>query len=178
MNAEMKAEGRELGKLIERIEPLLHSFIRKYNHGKYGIDGDDLLQEAEIRLWKVLENGHDIRFLSSYLDKVVLSIILGRSRQLDKERSASFSEELRGRIRGSFAPGKPAASTEAMKDAVRGTLDSLKEARRIVIELSLSGLSIQEIAENQGWTLKKTYNLYERGIKDIKTKLDKKGPRR
>jgi len=173
----MKAHKFELEDLIGRFEPLIRSFIGKYNHGKYGLDIDDLLQEAEIRLWKVLENGHDIRFLSSYLDKVVYSIVLSRFKQMDKERSASCSEELRGYFEKNIVQDRADASREEMKGAVRRALDSIRESRRIALDLTLSGLSIQEIAERQGWTLKKTYSLYERGLRDIKSILGRKGLR-
>jgi RNA polymerase sigma factor (sigma-70 family) len=171
----MKAPEVDPQVLVNRYERLILSFISKYNHGRYGLETDEVLQETKVRLWRVLENGHDIRYLSSYIHKIVYSIVLSHFKHLDRERSASYSEELRPYLENSPVWDAPDDHREDMKAAIRGALNSLRESRRTVLELTLSGLSIHEIAERQNWSLKKTYSLYERSLKDIKRVLRSKG---
>jgi len=173
----MNDQGSEKGSLIEKYEKLMLSFIGKYNNGNNSLDADDLLQESKIRLWKVLENGHDIKFLASYIKKIVDSIVLNHLKEIHKERSFIHSEELCKFYEKHFLENRSDNDRQEMEDVVRTTIDALIGSRRIVLNLTISGFSLQEIAEMQKWTLKKTYNLYERGLKDLKRIFNEKGYR-
>jgi len=174
---DMSDQDSEKGNLIEKYEKLMRAFIGRHSYGHNSLDADDLLQESKIRLWKVLENGHDIKFLASYIKKIVDSIVLNHLKEIHKERSFIHSEELRKFYEKHFLENRSDDDKEEMEDVVRTTIDSLVGSRRIVLNMTISGFSIQEIAEMKKWTLKKTYNLYERGLKDLKRIFNEKGYR-
>jgi DNA-directed RNA polymerase specialized sigma24 family protein len=56
-----------------------------------------------------------------------------------------------------------------------GALDEMKESQRYVISMYLSGMDLDEIAELRKWTPGKTKNLYYRGLKDLKKRLEIRG---
>jgi len=173
----MNDQGGERGNLIEKYEKLMRSFIGKYNYGPHSLDVDDLLQESKIRLWKVLENGHDIKYLASYIKKIVDSIVINHLKEIHKERTFIHSEELR-EFHEKHVPGNSLDDhKQEMAEIIRNRIDSLAGSRRIVLDMTISGFSIREIAEMKKWTLKKTYNLYERGIRDLKRICNEKGYR-
>ncbi|MCX6563854.1 MAG: hypothetical protein NTU60_09650 [Candidatus Aminicenantes bacterium] len=170
----MSNKGSTRDDLLEKYEKLMRSFIGKYSLGHNSLDVDDLLQESKIRLLKVLENGHEIKFLASYIKKIVDSIVLTHIHEIHKERSFLHSEGLRVFHEKRLLESQSDETKQEMKDFVRAAIDSLVGSRRIVLNMTMSGFSIQEIAETQKWTLKKTYNLYERGLKDLERIFHKK----
>jgi DNA-directed RNA polymerase specialized sigma24 family protein len=62
-----------------------------------------------------------------------------------------------------------------LKQILLRSLNELKGSRRYVIDLYLSGLELDEIAQLQKWSKGKTNNLFYRGLKDLKKRLKKRG---
>jgi RNA polymerase sigma factor (sigma-70 family) len=154
---------------------LIRSFAWKYGFDRCGIDPDDIVQETKIRLWKVLENGRDIDYIAAYVRKIVDSVIIEQLDRRTRERTAIDAERARifsDRHQGSNPPGR---FEPELADIVREALPGLGASRRAVLQLTIAGFSIMEIASLKGWTLKKTYHLYERGLKDIRRILAPKG---
>lgn len=154
---------------------LIRSFAWKYGFDRFGIDADDLVQETKIRLWKVLENGRDIEYIAAYVRKIVDSVIIEQLDRRTHERSAIDAERARIFSERQRAPCPPGRPRMELADTVREALPGLSASRRAVLQLTISGFSIMEIASLKGWTLKKTYHLYERGLKDIRKILTLKG---
>ena len=150
-------------------------FLRKYDHTRYGITTDDVLQEIKIRLWKVLEKGNGIQSFSAYLKKIVDSVIINNLRDVHREREAMHSVEFQSHLRDNGHDIGSDGDRDRLRGAVTNALDGLKESKRKVMYLSLSGYSIQEISGMFHWTRKKTYGLYERGLADLKKILAKEG---
>jgi len=163
---------------VERCETLIRSFLLRHNCGPDAIDADDLLQEAKIRLWKVLENGHDIEYLAAYIRKIVDSIVMNHLQRVIRERALLASADVRAMSENQSARKRGDDHRRELSEKVRAALDLLGDSRRAVLRMTISGFSIREIAASRKWTLKKTYNLYERGLKDLKRIFGEDGCRR
>ncbi len=171
----MNMNSGDLERIFNENHERILAFLRKYDHARYGITTDDVLQEVKIRLWKVLEKGNGIQSFSAYLRKIVDSVIIDNLRDAHRERQAIHSVEFQSRLSDNGREIGPEGDLDRLRGAVKNALDGLKESKRKVIFLSLSGYSIREISGMFNWTRKKTYGLYERGLADIKKKLAKEG---
>jgi RNA polymerase sigma factor (sigma-70 family) len=160
---------------IEQYEKLIRSFLRRHDCGSNAAEVDDLLQEAKIRLWKVLENGQDIEYLAAYIRKIVDSIVMNHLQKVVQERAFLSSADWRVFSENQAARKREDDHRRELKEEVRDALGSLVSSRRTVLQMTIAGLSIAEITAAQKWTLKKTYNLYERGLKDLKRIFGDKG---
>jgi len=162
---------------IKQCESLIRSFLLRHAAVPNPIDAEDLLQEAKIRLWKVLENGHDIEYLAAYIRKIVDSIVMNHLQKTIRERTLLASADARAMSENPTARKRADDHRRELSEKVRAALDSLGDARRTVLHMAIAGLSIREIAAKQKWTLKKTYSLYERGMKDLKRMFGSEGRR-
>jgi DNA-directed RNA polymerase specialized sigma24 family protein len=59
------------------------------------------------------------------------------------------------------------------KNELMREIENISQNRRIVIKLSLKGMSINEIADFLGWSKSKVNHLYYRGIEDLKNRMKK-----
>jgi len=153
---------------VERCERLIRSFLLRHPGGPTGPEIEDCLQEAKIRLWRVLQDGRDIEYLAAYIRKIVDSIVMNRLEKVVRERAFLSSVEGRGWAEAPSGRRRENDRFRDLIDEVRGALGSLADARRAVVEMSIAGLSLREIAETRKWSNKKTYALYERGIQDLR----------
>jgi len=171
---ERKAAGEAV---VGQCEGLIRSFIGKYGLGRYPIDPEDVLQESRIRLWKALENGNDIRHLAAYVKRVVDSVIFEDLKKIRRDQSLFQAEGVRpfagegGEAAGSIA------SRPGMVEALAAAVGSLKRSRRVVLTMTIAGFSLPEIAALNRWSRKKTYALYERGVKDLRKLVGEEGRR-
>jgi len=171
----MNMNSGDLERIFNEHHERILTFLRKYDHARYGITTDDVLQEVKIRLWKALEKGNGIQSFSAYLRKIVDSVIINNLRDVHREREAMHSVEFQLRLSDNGHDIGPEGDLDRLRGVVKNALDGLKESKRKVIFLSLSGYSIKEISGMFNWTRKKTYGLYERGLADLKKKLAKEG---
>lgn len=150
---------------FEKYKPLIRSVINKYNYRNYGIDDDDLIQEIRIRLWRACKHKIDYRRISSYIRKIVDSVIVNHLNDARKEMAILKNTE------AVFSDFHSSETEEIVMECV----DALLESRRMVVTMYLRGFTVPDIAQSLKWTKSKTYNLYIRGIRDLKTKLKDQG---
>jgi RNA polymerase sigma factor (sigma-70 family) len=167
----------EYGALVEKCERLILSFIGKYGLGRHPIEADDVLQEAKIRLWKALENGNDIRHLSAYIRKIVDSVVLDELKKIRRDESFLRSEGVRGFVETHLEREGSSVPRSGREEKIMAAILTLKRSRRVVLDMTISGFSIREIADINQWTKKKTYALYERGLKDLRNIVSAEGRR-
>ncbi|MFN7552348.1 MAG: RNA polymerase sigma factor, partial [Pseudomonadota bacterium] len=67
--------------LLRTHEPRLRALFARHLGGRPGIDLDDLVQEARIRLWKALEREKNLDALASYIQRVVTSVVVDALRR-------------------------------------------------------------------------------------------------
>jgi len=151
--------------LFDKYKPLIKASLQKFDYSRYGIEYEDLLQEIRIRLWGASKREIDRRKIPAYVRKVVDSVLIT---YLNKARK---NKEI---IRQSEAAITTIHSRE-LELVIMECADTLIDSRRMVVSLYLRGFAVPEIAKALNWTIGKTYNLYSRGLKDLKKKLKERG---
>jgi len=162
---------------MEQCERLIRSFLYRHRGMPAGTEIEDCLQEARIRLWKVLEGGRDIEFLAAYIRKIVDSIVIDQLQKAIREREFLSSPDSRALAESPARCAREADRRRGLIKEVQTALDSLMASRRTVLEMSMAGQSLREIAAERKWSRKKTYTLYERGIRDLRRVFKDKGGR-
>lgn len=152
---------------FEKYKPLIRSAISKYNYRNYGIEDDDLIQEIRIRLWRACKHEIDYRRISSYIRKIVDSVIINYLNNARKEITVLKNTE------SVFSEFRSSETENIVFECVNSLIDS----RRMVVTMYLRGFTIPDIALSLKWTQAKTYNLYIRGIRDLRAKLKDRGYR-
>ncbi len=168
----MNATDDGIEQTVERCERLIRSFLLRHRGVPAGTEIDDCLQEARIRLWKVLDGGRDIEFLAAYIRKIVDSIVINQLQKTIREREFLSSPDSRALAE---SPAREDVRRRRLIEEDQTALDSLMASRRTVLEMSMAGQSLREIAEERKWSRKKTYTLYERGIRDLRRVFKDRG---
>jgi RNA polymerase sigma factor (sigma-70 family) len=156
---------------VERCDPLLRWLLRRHPVGPPADDVDDLLQEARLKLWRTRANGRPIEHWPAYIRTIVNSVVMDRQQRSARERAlsaAAGSSALADDARA--CRGAEALLRERIQDA-ESAIVALPGPRRTVLQMTLAGYSLGEISALRNWTPKKTYHLYERGVKDLKRRL-------
>ncbi len=161
--------------LITGLSSYLVSKLNSLGYQSYGIERDDLLQEINIRIWKLYkDDGRNIRYFDAYLKKIVYSVFINEINRFNKENKALRMSE------GIFDPPNGAddrgpAADLSLKGLVVESLDDLNELKKRVIKLRLEGFTFSEIAQLNQWSVRKTHGIFYSGIKDLKHRLGEKG---
>src|SRR5512144_3176361 len=65
-----------LHRLLADYGAKVRSLIDGHGLGQYGIDPADIEQEVRIRLWKALERDRNAAFHTSFIQRVVLTVVI------------------------------------------------------------------------------------------------------
>ncbi len=156
--------------LIKNLSITIQTSVQSYHPQKLGIDPEDLIQEIRIKLWKIFKSDKKIQNYSSYIKRVINSIIIDQirvSRRYEKiiglEKQRNLQEQGINNV------------PERIRKDVSLAFDSLIESRRTVVRWSLFGLNIDEISKILDIDETKTKNLLYRGLKDLKNILKSRG---
>ncbi len=165
----------EIGKIIRDLSGYLSLKLNALGFQRYGIDKDDLVQEINIRIWQAYENNnHNIKYLKSYLKKVVHSVFVDEIRRIGRENEAlkMIRPQLnQSRVFDRWSP----AEGEILMTVLASSIEDLKESKRLVVKLYLEGFKVSEIASLNQWSYRKTYLTFCRGVKDLRHTLRKRG---
>jgi len=155
---------------IKNLSLVIQASVQSFHPQKFGIDPEDLFQEIKIKLWKISKSDKKIQNYSSYIKRVINSIII------DQIRSSRRHEKIidREKQRNLQDQGISNIPTRIRKD-VNLAFNSLIESRRKVVRLFLFGLNINEISKILNIDETKTKNLLYRGLNDLKNILKSKG---
>jgi RNA polymerase sigma factor (sigma-70 family) len=162
-------------KILEEMVPRLRDELNGFGYSARTPDGDDLLQEIRIRLWKALKvRDGEIEFINSYAKKIVFSVFINEVNRIHRERQLISKAENQQRLE---CQGRGCAqeSDEFLKEAVVQSLSALSRNKRLVIRLRLEGFTLAEIAQTNRWSLSKVRNSYYRGIQELKKRLSRRG---
>ena len=137
-------------------------------HGKFpGIppqERDDIVQEVQLKLWKMMSGGRKIRNLKSYLWKMVyttaLDVIEGRQKEIS----------LGAEVIGGLSQEKKLEKKEAWERVLK-VIETLSPQRRLVMKLHLTGLNVRETAEFLNWNESRVNHLFYRAKKDLQDRL-------
>jgi RNA polymerase sigma factor (sigma-70 family) len=166
---------KEFELLLSHYNCLMRSHIQKYQPGRFGVDFEDVLQEARIKIWKLLNNDKNIVSYTSYIKKIMDTSVIDFFRKFKREEGIYLHEKAKTISENTTGYDKNIIYAEMdLKDLVGNAVNSLIPTRRNVVRLYLLNMSIEEIASYYSWSPSKTRNLLYRGLKDLKIILKDK----
>lgn len=152
-------------------EPRLRALFVRHLGGRPGIDVDDLVQEARIRLWKALERERDVTAIATYIQRVVTSVVVDALRRRSARPEDTVEEPLQHAASSDTAAPEHAFAQAQRAAALHAALARISPRRRRPAALLLQGYSTQEIARLLGETEATVRNLAYRGVDDLKALL-------
>ena len=156
--------------IIAKLSLTIKASVQKFNPQKNGIEVEDLVQETHIKLWKIFKSEKKIKHYSSYIKKIVNSIVIDQIRASRRfERTIDLEKEKVLQDQGSID------GREQGKKDISQAVGLLSESRRDVVRLFLLGLDIQEISAVLHKSEAGTRNLLYRGLDDLKDILRSEG---
>lgn len=137
---------------------------------------DDIVQDAVIKVMKIVRRSQHSELNASYLHRVAYSALIDEIRRVRRKAEVVVPEDDGGSavIDGSPTPDTNTLSSEAGV-AIHECLDRLKRERRLAVTLHLQGHSLKESSDLLGWPAKRTENLIYRGLADLRQCLLSKG---
>ncbi len=168
----------ELEELLREYSGLLRGLVEQ--KCPPGIDAAEVEQRVRLKLWKALESETEVRHPSSYLYRIVTSVVIDAIRSLRRRRETSLEAEENEEVRALEAADprpSPEDRTDAVdtRRAVRAALQELAPNRRRAVALHLDGFSNGEIATMMNWSEHKVRNLVWRGVQDLRQRLQEAG---
>ncbi|HWP43757.1 MAG TPA: sigma-70 family RNA polymerase sigma factor [Blastocatellia bacterium] len=170
--------------LLDKYELFLRNTIARICPKNLGLQISDILQEARLQLWRVIESEIEIAHPVSYIYRVAVSVTLRAIQRAKRRRE----EQLRLADDEDDSPSAldslavaPSESPEALAERrelvgqIEEAMGSLQENRRLAVGLYLKGLTTEDIAELMQWSEPKARNLVYRGLKDLREQLRAKG---
>jgi RNA polymerase sigma factor (sigma-70 family) len=162
-----------LAELLNRFASRVRMQIESNRLIQHGIDPDDVEQEVRIRLWKALERDPNAEFPASYIQKVVVTVMVDSLRRVQARPSEALPDEEEGEAELPDLGVRPDRSAmDAQQMARLGEcLDALSPRRRRTLQLYLQGYALQELADLNGLTLDAARKLVYRGLDEVKQRL-------
>jgi RNA polymerase sigma factor (sigma-70 family) len=162
-----------LDELLRRFAARVRAQIESNRLIQHGIDPDDVEQEVRIRLWKALERDPNADFPASYIQKVVVTVMVDALRRAQARPAESLPDEAEGEAELPDVGVRPDRSaTDAQQIARLGEcMAALTPRRRRSLQLYLQGYALQEVADLNGLTLDAARKLVYRGLDEVKQRL-------
>jgi RNA polymerase sigma-70 factor (ECF subfamily) len=168
--------------ILAEYGKLLRHAIASQCSKNIGLDFDDLMQEARLRLWRAVSSERNIRDLPSYLYRIAATVTIDAIRSVKARREEQMNIEPGGepeygqgqRIDTNASP-ETAADCQQLIAILRATLARLPENRRRAVGLHLQGFTTTEIGELMHWSEAKARNLVYRGLDDLRSQLRAQG---
>ncbi len=163
-------------KISRQITVILYKKFPRLPQG----DKEDVSQEVQLKIWKMIQSGRKIKNLESYLWKSVYTTALDFLDQnmekisLEKDSNPHLSSSLKLDI---FSQEK-AFEKKQVREMVLKAVESLTPKRRMVMKLHLTGMNVREIAEFLNWGESKVNHLFYRGRKSLKAELSRANKKR
>jgi len=161
----------EYEQLIQDYSRFMVGQIQRYNLPKYGLDPEDINQEVKLRLWKLLQSGRTIKSRTSYLRRIIHSVVIDQLRKRRRDENLYAHERSKRIAEQDLLYRRERARQQALEEAVGMAVKGLIRSRRQVVRLYLLNLTIQEIASYLRWSQDKTRNLLYRGLADLRRSL-------
>jgi RNA polymerase sigma factor (sigma-70 family) len=139
---------------------------------------EDIEQDVKLKLWRMVSSGKKIDNLKSYLWKVVyttaLDVIEGRLHCEPDDVIAQETDAIPFRRVLELSPERQLEQKE-LKAIVLQAVLALPSRRKQVVELWLTDMNLEEIAELLQWGENQVRHLLYRGIEEVKAVLSKAG---
>lgn len=168
---------RALRALLIRFGGRVRAEIARRRLDRHGIDAQDIEQEVRIRLWKILERDPNAALPASYIQRVVLSVLVDAIRRADARPAETGSEEEVGfdLIEAATAAPDRAVAAEQMAGQVQRFIAALPERRQRPLQLYLQGFSLAEAAQLCNLSFDSGRKLIYRGLDELRQQLSDAG---
>jgi len=170
----------KLEKLLRDYGSKVRALIFSQRLTQYGIDPDDIEQEVRIRLWRALERDRNSVFHASYIQKVVLSVVIDAIRRAKVRATESLSDDDESASTNGIEQENRARPEHEAQDsqtfsAIKRCLEELPANRRTAVMLHLQGYSLDEISEISGVSSEAARKLISRSLPQLKARLTELG---
>jgi len=156
---------------MDNFAQFIRVLVRQYQLHKYGLDPEDIAQDVNMRIWKLVRGEKKISNYSSYIKKIVSSSVIDHLRKFRREEGL-YNHEKQIRIAEmELAYNKEIVRFKNLEESIGKAVELLIDTRRQVVKLYLLNLNIREIADYLNWSQDKTRNLLYRGLNDLKKAL-------
>ena len=170
-------DDRQLAQVLGEFGKRLRAAVEAHCGRHTGLDAADIEQEVRIRLWNALQRDRNAPCSASYIQKVVLSVVIDgyrRARVRAAEPLPGAEEATVEALIDRAGPEAHAADVERI-EAVRAAVAQLPERRRVSTQLHLQGFSLVEIARLTGDSDEAVRKLVARGLEELRTRLREMG---
>jgi len=170
---------RRLTQLLEELGPRLRAAVAVRCASDRRLDPDDLEQEVRIRIWKAFERDRNAAFAASYIQKVVLSVVIDAGRRAQVRAAERLPDE----DDGAATPEAMVMAEEPQRQAieaqrmalVKRAVGELPYRRRMPVQLHLQGFSFGEVGRLTGVSEEAARKLVTRGMIELRTRLAELG---
>jgi RNA polymerase sigma factor (sigma-70 family) len=176
---DLETEAR-FNSILMEYGKLLRNAIGYHCPEHMGLDADDVMQEACLRLWRAVSSEREIRYPASYIQRIAATAAIDAIRcvkarreeqlHLSPDEASGLDPEVAQPIDTRTSPESTAQHQE-LTLIVEAVLGSLPENRSRAVRLHLQGFSTVEIAELTAWSEAKARNLVYRGLDDLRNGL-------
>jgi RNA polymerase sigma factor (sigma-70 family) len=164
--------------LLARYARRVRLQIQSHRLDRHGIDADDIEQEVRIRLWRALQRDPNAVLPASYIQRVVLTVLVDAVRRAEARPSEPLPEfegaELDLPGTGGMRPERQAIDTERMA-RIGEAIAAIPARRRQPLQLYLQGFTLPELAPLCGLTADAARKLVYRGLDELKQRLREMG---
>ena len=170
--------------IVEEYRAFLREAVARLCPRDLGLQHDDIVQEACLRLMRAVERERDIRDLASYAYRIAATTTIDairrvRARREDQLRvEGDADDEDRGPHVVADSPERSPereAERAELLGRVEAAMSRLIENRQRAVRLHLEGMTTAEIGSLMGWTEAKARNLVYRGLTDLREALRAEG---
>jgi RNA polymerase sigma factor (sigma-70 family) len=163
-----------LHRLLADYAVKVRMLIDGHGLGQYGIDPADIEQEVRIRLWRALERDRNAAFHTSFIQRVVLTVVIDAVRAASSRPTEPLPDAAEDPgsvfVEPSAGPEQTASGLEDF-DRVVACMAELPERRRKAVALHLQGFSLREIGEFSGTSEEAARKLLDRGMETLRERL-------
>jgi RNA polymerase sigma-70 factor, ECF subfamily len=161
----------ELAALRQRLDGALRRICPPWLVGQR----DDILQDAMVRVIRVLDRTGDAEVSGAYLARVGYTAMIDEIRRVRRRREDALDDAAEPAAPAAAgSPERTAASSQVL-GGVRDCMARLVESRRRVVTLYLLGHGVGEIAATLDEPYKRIENLVHRGLTNLRDCLARKG---
>lgn len=170
-----------LGAILQECGPALRRVIARICPLHLGVTVDEIEQEVRMKIWRALEDGREIAFPSSYIQRIAVTTTIDAIRRVKARREEPLLAE-QDDPGGSLAPQSSLATADCdsplrraelaeVSEKIQAALSTLSDERQRAVGLYLQGFTSEEIAVIFGWSGPKARNLTYRGLSDLRRLL-------
>jgi RNA polymerase sigma-70 factor (ECF subfamily) len=157
--------------VLRAHEGRLRAILARGAGGRPGLDVDDLVQEARIRLWKALEGERTVDAVASYVQRIATSVLIDALRRRSARPEDATEDPAEHLPDATVEPPEADMERKQKARALAAAIDALPERRRLPTRLLLQGFTTLEIARLTASTEATVRNLAYRGVEALKAKL-------